>query len=129
MDSRTLQSDSKEHVRDDLRHDIDAVASEIPLPFRLPVLLFNMIASAFRFIKPFAPQLIPLTVFALSIPVVIFFSLSAGWFVWRSIAVGWETEVFLQYGYALPPLLFTSDTKHIYLCLLSGMACPMRGSI
>ncbi|KAK7694793.1 hypothetical protein QCA50_001981 [Cerrena zonata] len=62
-----------------------------------------MISSTIRLIKPLAPHLIPLVVFALAIPVVIALSLSAGWFVWRSIAVGWELPLYLQYGDGPPP--------------------------
>ncbi|OCH96036.1 hypothetical protein OBBRIDRAFT_702409, partial [Obba rivulosa] len=52
---------------------------------------------------PVGPQLVPLVVFLAAIPVIVFLSFAAGWIVWRSIAVGWETEVFLQYGDGLPP--------------------------
>jgi len=97
MDSKPLQQDDKERLRNDLRHDFDGLASTSPI-FRLPILFLDMIFSGFRLLKPLAPQLIPLIIFVLSIPVVVFFSLSAGWFVWRSIAVGWETTVHLQYG-------------------------------
>lgn len=103
MDVKVKQEDGKAQLRGEIQHDADGLASESPL-FRIPILLFNMIASAFRLIRPMAPQLIPLFVFALSIPVVVFFSLSAGWFVWRSIAVGWESTVYLQYGYAFSSL-------------------------
>lgn len=107
MDAVSQQQDNKEQLRNELRHDFDGPASASPV-FRIPLLLFDMFASAIRLLKPLAPQLIPLTVFALSIPIVVFFSLSAGWFVWRSIAVGWETAVHLQYGYVRPLRSFTS---------------------
>ncbi|TCD62778.1 hypothetical protein EIP91_006422 [Steccherinum ochraceum] len=102
MDVRVKQEDDKAQLRGDIQHDAEGLATESPL-LRIPMLLFNMIASAFRLIRPFGPQLIPLVVFALSIPVVVFFSLSAGWFVWRSIAVGWESTIYLQYGDGTPP--------------------------
>ncbi|KAH8099430.1 putative adipose-regulatory protein-domain-containing protein [Cristinia sonorae] len=92
MDPVSQLRDSKEQLRNDLRNGQTPDST-----FHVP-LLSNMLSAAFRYLKPLAPQLIPLTVFALSIPVVVFFSLSAGWFVWRSIAVGWETTVYLEYG-------------------------------
>jgi hypothetical protein len=86
-----------DRTRQDVDHNTDTVTSP-PLPFPFNFLV-NMISSTIRLIKPLAPHLIPLVVFALAIPVVIALSLSAGWFVWRSIAVGWESPLYLQYGY------------------------------
>ena len=55
-------------------------------------------AAIFRIVSPYTTNLIPLVVFLLSIPVIAFLSASAGYLVWKSIAVGWETDVILQYG-------------------------------
>lgn len=51
-----------------------------------------------RFLRPVAPQLVPLFVLFALIPVIVSLSLFSGWYVWRSAAVGWQTEIFLQYG-------------------------------
>lgn len=58
----------------------------------------DLLKGSFQLIRPYSPQLIPLAVFILTIPALLFFSLSSGWFVWRSIAVGWEVPLYLQYG-------------------------------
>jgi hypothetical protein len=55
-------------------------------------------SSALRFFRPLAPQLIPLFVCLALIPVIIFFSLFSGWYVWKNVAVGWESPLYLQYG-------------------------------
>ncbi|PCH33752.1 hypothetical protein WOLCODRAFT_94101 [Wolfiporia cocos MD-104 SS10] len=60
-------------------------------------------AAIFRFAIPYTPNLIPLAVFLLSLPVIAFMSISAGWLVWRSVAVAWEAELYLQYGDGVPP--------------------------
>ncbi|EPT03900.1 hypothetical protein FOMPIDRAFT_127752 [Fomitopsis schrenkii] len=60
-------------------------------------------AAIFRIVSPYTTNLIPLVVFLLSIPVIAFLSASAGYLVWKSIAVGWEIDVVLQYGDGVPP--------------------------
>ncbi|GJE87632.1 Seipin domain-containing protein [Phanerochaete sordida] len=91
----------------------DAFA-DYPFVLRVPLkLCAGFLSSGFRFIRPYAPQLVPLAVFVCAIPALLFFSFSSGWFVWRSIAVGWEVPLYLQYGdgpspyahVALPPLV------------------------
>lgn len=67
-------------------------------PIRLFLSALSIGLATFR---PFAPQLIPLAVFAVLIPLVVFLSLSAGWVVWRNVAVGWEAPLYLQYGYVI----------------------------
>lgn len=64
-------------------------------PFRITLALVN---RAWILIRPFAPQLVPLLICLVLVPFAVLFSVSAGWFVWRSVAVGWETDVYLQYG-------------------------------
>jgi len=90
--------DSKEALRRE--HPDGFINYLLRLPFRL---VLSFITACVRQIRPLAPQLIPLTVFILALPVVLFLSVSAGWFVWRSVAVGWEAEIFLQYGDGVPP--------------------------
>ncbi|KAG1870994.1 hypothetical protein C8R48DRAFT_697337 [Suillus tomentosus] len=69
--------------------------------------LENAISSAIRFImnlfRPVAPQLIPLFVCLALIPVIILFSLFSGWYVWKNVAVGWESSLYLQYGDGTSP--------------------------
>lgn len=75
------------------------VSADYPWVVRYPLqLCTNLLLSGFRLLRPYTPQLIPLAVFLLTIPVLLFLSLSAGFFVWRSIAVGWEVPLYLQYG-------------------------------
>lgn len=65
----------------------------------LPVqLVLDVIHAAWRSFRPYLPQLVPLIVFLITIPILAASSVSAGWFVWRSIAVGWEASLYLQYG-------------------------------
>ncbi|KAI6007210.1 putative adipose-regulatory protein-domain-containing protein [Pisolithus albus] len=56
-----------------------------------------------RLLRPFVPQLVCLLVFLALIPIVVSVSLFSGWYVWKNVAVGWETEVYLQYGDGVPP--------------------------
>lgn len=94
--------------------DVAGAFAEYPLVIRVPLkLCVNWLSSGLRFVRPYAPQLVPLAVFVCAIPALLFFSISSGWFVWRSMAVGWEVPLYLQYGdggspYAsvtLPPLV------------------------
>lgn len=71
-----------------------------------PILIFpltlniKLLSLGLRWVKPFSPQLIPLAVAFLLFPVLVFFSFSAGFYVWKNVAVGWQAPVYLQYGYA-----------------------------
>ncbi|KAI6047757.1 putative adipose-regulatory protein-domain-containing protein [Pisolithus marmoratus] len=56
-----------------------------------------------RLLRPFAPQLVSLLVFLALIPIVVSISLFSGWYVWRNVAVGWKTDIYLQYGDGVPP--------------------------
>ncbi|KAF7800046.1 hypothetical protein EIP86_011289 [Pleurotus ostreatoroseus] len=77
---------------------------EPPWLIRLPMrLVQGAVASGYSLFRPYAPQMVPLMAFAITIPILVFFSLSAGWLVWRSIAVSWETNLYLQYGDGKPP--------------------------
>jgi hypothetical protein len=64
--------------------------------------LENVVSGVIRFImnllRPIAPQLIPLFVCLALVPVIILFSLFSGWYVWKNVAVGWESPLYLQYG-------------------------------
>ncbi|KAK0464971.1 putative adipose-regulatory protein-domain-containing protein [Desarmillaria tabescens] len=56
-----------------------------------------------KFLKPFAPKIIPLVVFIFLIPLSLCLSGFAGWIVWKNVAVSWEYPLFLQYGDGLAP--------------------------
>ncbi|KAI8981256.1 hypothetical protein BD414DRAFT_464337 [Trametes punicea] len=64
-------------------------------PIRLGI---DLLLAGLRLIQPLAPQLVPLAVFSVSLPVILFLSVGSGYWVWKTVAVGWETEIFLQYG-------------------------------
>lgn len=98
MDSPSIGSDDKARAR---RQDQRGASSGsgIRSPFYYPIKwLGDIMAAIFRIVSPYTTNLIPLVVFLLSIPVIAFLSASAGYLVWKSIAVGWETDVILQYG-------------------------------
>lgn len=61
-------------------------------------LSLSLVSRFFSALRPWAPQIIPLLVCTLFIPFLVFLSASAGWIVWRSVAVAWEAPLYLQYG-------------------------------
>lgn len=72
---------------------------QIPWIIRFPLRLVTAsVGSSLRLIRPYTTQLIPLVILTLTIPLLVTLSLSSGWMVWRRIAVGWDTELYLQYG-------------------------------
>ncbi|KIP11421.1 hypothetical protein PHLGIDRAFT_474304 [Phlebiopsis gigantea 11061_1 CR5-6] len=100
-----MEDDSKHSVH--LDHSSEEGVAEYPWVIRYPLQLSsNLIKTGFQFLRPYAPQLIPLLVFILTIPALLALSLSSGWFVWRSIAVGWEVPVHLQYGDGTSPYAY-----------------------
>ncbi|KAI0788526.1 putative adipose-regulatory protein-domain-containing protein [Abortiporus biennis] len=84
------------------------IEEDVPKPGYIHRFLLFIFRFVLRRAKPFAPHLIPLIIFTLAIPVILFLSCSAGWFVWRSIAVGWEETLYLQYGDGGQPYASTS---------------------
>ncbi|TRM66408.1 hypothetical protein BD626DRAFT_487688, partial [Schizophyllum amplum] len=79
---------------------LDGAISVVLLPYTLTV---SLISSGIETLRPFSPQLIPLLVCTLLIPLIAFFSVIAGVLVWNSLAVGWETPLYLQYGDGVQP--------------------------
>jgi hypothetical protein len=74
--------------------------------FLSPIELFlSLIASALR---PIAPQLIPLAVFFLLVPLLVVPAIISGVYVWYSRAVSWESPLFFQYG-----CVFTQGHVHL----------------
>lgn len=45
-----------------------------------------------------ASHLVPLFVCLSLIPLILFFSLFSGWYIWKNIPVGWQVPIYLQYG-------------------------------
>jgi len=98
---------SVEHVDNDPK----AAVQEIPTSLKTPTSIWRSILAPIRsafskglgFLRPMAPQLISMAVFLLLIPLIVFLSVFAGWIVWRNVAVGWETTLYLQYGDGIPP--------------------------
>ncbi|KAJ7900195.1 hypothetical protein B0H14DRAFT_2672677, partial [Mycena olivaceomarginata] len=71
---------------------------------QLPARLFFSALSAFlAFLRPIFPHILPLLVCLSLVPLLLFLSASAGWIVWRNVAVGWQTPLYLQYGDGIPP--------------------------
>lgn len=62
-------------------------------------LALRALGLVFDLVRPYAPQLVPLVFCLLLLPVLAFFSLSAGFVVWKTSAVSWEYPVLLQYGH------------------------------
>ncbi|KAH7928494.1 hypothetical protein BV22DRAFT_1192743 [Leucogyrophana mollusca] len=96
VDDKTLQlsSDAEDG------QDFPAVLRVIFYPIRL---VFKALLGGLGLFRPIAPQLIPLFVCLALIPVIVFFSLFSGWYVWKTVAVGWYSPIDLQYGDGVPP--------------------------
>ncbi|KAJ7099608.1 putative adipose-regulatory protein-domain-containing protein [Mycena crocata] len=66
--------------------------------------LFSATLSAFfSVLRPALPHILPLLVFLSFVPLILFSSASAGWLVWRNVAVGWQAPLHLQYGDGVAP--------------------------
>ncbi|KAF8481072.1 putative adipose-regulatory protein-domain-containing protein [Russula ochroleuca] len=69
--------------------------------FVYPIELFlSIITFALR---PIAPQLIPLGVFSVLVPLLVIPAIISGVYVWNSRAVSWQSPLFFQYGDKLAP--------------------------
>ncbi|KAL6302157.1 hypothetical protein BKA93DRAFT_737358 [Sparassis latifolia] len=101
--SKPTTANDKAQLRKNIAKDNSGLTNYI-WPFLYPVrLVVNLILAGLRLLRPFTPQLVPFIVFLLALPAIAFLSLSAGWLVWKSVAVGWETDLYLQYGDGTPP--------------------------
>lgn len=67
-------------------------------PFRPMQLGLDLVWAVLRLFQPLAPHLIPLAVFSATLPLILFLSFGSGYLVWKSVAVSWETDIYLQYG-------------------------------
>ncbi|TFK56956.1 hypothetical protein OE88DRAFT_1803584 [Heliocybe sulcata] len=61
-------------------------------------IFFDLLSTTLRLLHPLVPYFIPLFIAAFVFPILVLFSVSAGWYVWKNVAVGWETQLYLQYG-------------------------------
>ncbi|KAJ6621590.1 hypothetical protein B0H10DRAFT_2016555 [Mycena sp. CBHHK59/15] len=71
------------------------VAHVLALPSRL---FFSVLSTFIAILRPSLPYILPVLVYASFIPLILFLSASAGWIVWRNVAVGWQSPLHLQYG-------------------------------
>ncbi|XP_006463954.1 hypothetical protein AGABI2DRAFT_75106 [Agaricus bisporus var. bisporus H97] len=69
-----------------------------------PFKVLNLVAvNGVSVLRPYAPQLVPIAVCLFLVPFAISLSLYAGWSVWKSLAVGWDVPLYLQYGQTVAP--------------------------
>lgn len=61
--------------------------------------LYQILSLIGRGARPVAPVIIPVAICTIAIPILLLFSLSSGFYVWKSVAVGWAAPLYLQYGY------------------------------
>ncbi|KAL5495369.1 hypothetical protein ACEPAI_832 [Sanghuangporus weigelae] len=54
-------------------------------------------------LKARTPQLVPLFICIGVLPILLLFSLIAGWIVWSTVPIGWRIPVYLQYGDSTVP--------------------------
>lgn len=59
-------------------------------------------------LRPVALQLVPIFVCLFLIPFAVCLSIFAGWMVWKSLSVGWEVPLYLQYGERIVPYAFAA---------------------
>jgi hypothetical protein len=69
--------------------------SVVYLPVRISLAILS---KCLYLLRPISPQLVPLVICLLLIPLLVMVSISAGWMVYKTVAVGWQVDVYLQYG-------------------------------
>lgn len=72
--------------------------------------LYQILSLIGRGARPIAPVIIPVAICTIAIPILLLFSLSSGFYVWKSVAVGWEAPLYLQYGYATTTAILVVST-------------------
>jgi hypothetical protein len=95
------KSSIQRHVHQGDVREPDNVSTILLAPLRFFESLFS---QTLEFMKSITNQLVTLIVCLILVPLVILLSVFAGWFVWKTVAVGWDIPVYLQYGY-VPVLL------------------------
>jgi len=65
----------------------------------VPLNFLNLVAmKGVSVLRPVALQLVPVFVCLFLIPFAVCLSVFAGWVVWKSLSLGWEVPLYLQYG-------------------------------
>ncbi|KAH9982359.1 hypothetical protein BGW80DRAFT_20533 [Lactifluus volemus] len=77
--------------------------------FLYPIELFISLVTLL--LRPVAPQLIPLAVFFLLVPLLVIPSILSGFYVWYSRAISWHSPLFFQYGDGILPYAETQLTS------------------
>ena len=90
--------EEQEQLREQVAEDTRGILSYF-WPFHPLQLAIDLLWALGRLFRPLAPHLIPLAVFSAILPLIIFLSIGSGYLVWKSVAVSWENDLFLQYGY------------------------------
>ena len=87
--------------------------------------LYGCVVNVISTLRPYAPQLVPILVFAFFIPLAILLSAFAGYIVWTNLSVSWESPLYFQYGYVFFLHLFV-----VVLIVFGAMVCRlMRSSL
>ncbi|KAF5323615.1 hypothetical protein D9611_005769 [Ephemerocybe angulata] len=70
-------------------------------------LVYSILAASIGFLRPFAPQIVPILVCSFFIPIILGVSGFAGLVVWNSLSAQWQSPLYLQYGDGVPPFAHT----------------------
>ncbi|KAJ3550278.1 hypothetical protein NMY22_g557 [Coprinellus aureogranulatus] len=66
-------------------------------------LIYSTFSWSIGYLRPYAPQVVPIVVCVFFIPVILALSALAGYTVWNSLSSGWEVPLYLQYGDGVTP--------------------------
>ena len=95
-------------------------------------LLYGFVVNVISTLRPYAPQLVPILVFAFFVPLAVLLSAFAGYIVWTNLSVSWESSLYFQYGYAFYyifcrcPDCFWSDGVPPYAQLILPSLVPTQ---
>lgn len=92
--SRNIDRHRDAETRND-HGSFQMISTIVHVPLRLLVSLSSTTVATLR---PYAPQIIPVLICVLFIPLIILLSVFSGFVVWRSVGVDWETPIHLQFG-------------------------------
>ncbi|KAI0721221.1 hypothetical protein C8T65DRAFT_705269 [Cerioporus squamosus] len=97
-----LDQEEQEQLREKVAEDTRGILNYF-WPFHPMQLAIDLLWALGRLFRPLAPHLVPLAVFSAALPLIVFLSVGSGYLVWKSVAVSWETELYLQYGESVSP--------------------------
>ncbi|KAF8078764.1 hypothetical protein FPV67DRAFT_1663454 [Lyophyllum atratum] len=100
MDNTHTSTAQENELVADNRDALPPLSTVLSAPLRL---LLVVASTTLSFLRPYAPQIIPVLICVFIIPLVVFLSVSAGFIVWKNVAVGWESPLHLQFGDGAPP--------------------------